>query len=152
MFASVRTLRSSDRALVAAIFEQLGPQSRLQRFLAPKPEVSERDLSVIMDIDGRDGGGVIALIGSPVGAAHYARTANTDVAEIAVEVADEWQRQGIGRMLVAELRALARQAGVRRFEWVAFESNRGARALAGCLNDPHHVHVGGGVFKWSAAI
>src|SRR5947208_2798816 len=112
----VRPLRTSDRDLVRSILERLGPQSRLQRFLGPKPRLSERDLSVVTDIDGRDRGGVIALAGSdglPVGAAHYVRSERFDEAEVAVEVVDEWQRRGVGRALFAQLQGQALRAGIR---------------------------------------
>ena len=83
----IRGLEVSDRDFVVSILEQLGWQSRIQRFLAPRPILSERDLSTITTVDGLDRGGTIAFAGSsPIGAAHYVRTAAPEVAEIAVEV------------------------------------------------------------------
>ena len=121
----IRGLELSDRDFVASILEQLGWQSRIQRFLAPRPILSQRDLSIITNVDGFDRGGTIAFAGSsPIGAAHYASTAAPEVAEIAVEVVDDWQRRGVGRSLLAELRVSALRAGYRRVEWFAFESNQ----------------------------
>jgi GNAT superfamily N-acetyltransferase len=151
----IRDLRSGDRALLMMILERLGPQSRVQRFLAPKPVLSERDVALIADVDGADRAGVIAFAGSrgsPVGAAHYVRTDDPEVAETAIEVIDGWQRHGVGRLLVAELRVRALGAGIRHFEWSAFESNRAVAALARDLCDLRLSRVGGGVIKCSAAI
>lgn len=149
----IRGLEVSGRDFVVSILEQLGWQSRIQRFLAPRPILSERDLSTITTIDGLDRGGTIAFAGSsPIGAAHYVRTAAApEVAEIAVEVVDDWQRRGVGRSLLAELRVSALRAGCRRLEWFAFGSNRAVAALARDLLDCRSTRVGGGVVRSSAA-
>ena len=148
----IRGLELSDRDFVASILEQLGSQSRIQRFLAPRPILSERDLSPITSVDGLDRGGTIAFAGStPIGAAHYVRMAAPEVAEIAVEVIDDWQRRGVGRSLLAELRLSALRAGCRRVEWFAFDSNRAVAALARDLPDCRSTRVGGGVVRSSAA-
>jgi len=74
------------------------------------------------------------------------------VAETAIEVVDDWQRRGIGRLLIAELRLHAVRAGIRHFEWFAFESNRAVAALVCDLGDCRRTRVGHGVSKWSARI
>jgi GNAT superfamily N-acetyltransferase len=149
----VRGLELTDRDHVAAILEHLSWQSRVQRFLAPRPILSERDLSMITSVDGFNRAGAIAFAGdAPIGAAHYVRTADPEVAEIAIAVVDDWQRRGVGRLLVGDLRTRALRAGCSRWEWFAFESNRAAAALAHDLRDIRRTRVGGGVAKWSAAI
>jgi GNAT superfamily N-acetyltransferase len=80
------------------------------------------------------------------------RTHDHEVAETAIEVVEDWQRRGIGRLLIAELRVRALRTGIRRFEWFAFESNHAVAALARDLRDGRWVRVGDGVVKWSAAI
>jgi GNAT superfamily N-acetyltransferase len=151
----VRALRSDDQDRLMLIFERLGPQSRVQRFLGPRPVLSERDVSIITRVDGFDHAGVLAFAGlpsSPVGAAHFVRANDSELAEISVEVVDEWQRRGIGRLLIERLRVYAIRAGVRRFEWLSFESNLAVVALAGDLREVRRARVGGGVVKCSAAI
>jgi GNAT superfamily N-acetyltransferase len=152
---SIRPLESGDRDCLMLIFTRLGPQSRVQRFLAPRPVISERDLSGLVDVDGWHRAGVIAFAGSPaapVGAAHYVRTDDPELAETAIEVAEHWQRRGIGRLLIAELRRHALTAGICRFEWFAFGSHLAVATLARDLGDQRRAHVGGGVVKCSAAI
>jgi GNAT superfamily N-acetyltransferase len=117
--------------------------------------LSECEVSIVTSVDGVDHAGVIVLARSsavPVGAAHYVRTDDPEVAETAIEVVDDWQQCGIGQLLIAELRVHARRAGLRRFEWWAFESNRSVTALSCGLCDCRRVRVGNGVIKWSAAI
>jgi RimJ/RimL family protein N-acetyltransferase len=151
----VRALRPGDEDSLRLILEGLRPDSRLQRFLAPRPVYSERDVAAVTEVDQVDHAGVIAFAGyrgMPVGAAHYVMTQHPDVAEVAIEVVDDWQRRGIGRLLAAELRAHALQAGLRRFEWSAFASNCAIAALARDLGDCRRVHEGNGVVKCSAAL
>ena len=104
---AIRPLRPGDQHLLEVILDGLGPESRLQRFLAPRPVLTARDLSMIASADGTDHVGVIALAVSPatpIGAAHYVRSEDPETAETAIEVVDTWQRRGIGRLLIAELR------------------------------------------------
>ena len=148
----IRALRPGDQDLLLQILEGLGPESRLQRFLAPRPRFSERDLASVTRVDGVRHCGVIALIECrPLGAAHYVR-GDDKVAETAIEVVDDWRQRGLGRLLVTELRAHALRAGIRRFEWFAFESNPPIAPLAKNLRDCRRVRVGSGVAKWSATI
>jgi len=152
---SIRPLQQDDRECLQLIFTRLGPQARLQRFLAPKPAICGRDVSGLVDVDGWHRAGVIAFAGSPaspVGAAHYVRTDDPELAETAIEVVDHWQHRGIGRLLIAELRRRALTVGIRRFEWSAFGSNLAVAALCRDLGDHRRVHISGGVFKCSAAI
>ena len=151
----IRALRPGDLHLLEVILDGLGPESRLLRFLAPRPVLTARDLSVTARVDGIDHVGVIALAGSqavPVGAAHYVRSEHPEIAEAAIEVVDAWQRRGIGRLLIAELRVRAARAGIRSFTWSAFASNQGVAALTRDLSDHRRAHVGGGVMEWSASI
>jgi GNAT superfamily N-acetyltransferase len=156
MAVALRELTPSDRNLLALIFERLGPQSRIQRFLGPKPELPDHDLIALSAVDGSRHFGVIAFAGSPESPIGVARCVRSDedfeVAETAIEVVDEWQRRGVGRLLLAALRARALEAGVRRFEWFALDSNRAMCALTRGLRDRRHSRVGDGVIKWSAAV
>ena len=149
----IRELQPSDRILLASILENLGPDSRTQRFLAPRPVLSPRDIAAATAVDGLNHAGVIALANSsPIGAAHYVRTADPEVAEVAVEVVDNWQRRGVGRLLVAEARRSAKRTGFRHLEWFAFETNRAVSALAYDLQDIRRTRVGGGVVRYSAEL
>lgn len=80
------------------------------------------------------------------------RAEHPEVAETAIEVVDDWQRHGIGRLLIAELRVHAAAAGIRQFEWFAFESNRAVAALVDDLGDCRRTRVGNGVIRSSPPI
>jgi GNAT superfamily N-acetyltransferase len=149
----IRELTPCDRDLLRVILENLGWESRTQRFLAPRPVLSPSDVSTATAVDRLRHAGVIALANSsPIGAAHYVTTADPEVAEIALEVVDDWQGRGVGGLLVAEAWRCAKAAGFRRLEWFAFESNRAVSALACDLQDIRRTPVGGGVVRCSAAL
>ena len=54
---------------------------------------------------------------------------------IAFAVVDEWQGRGLGKRLVAELRALAREQGILRFRALVAHGNTAAFALVRSLGD-----------------
>jgi GNAT superfamily N-acetyltransferase len=79
----------------------------------------------------------------PIGVAEYVRGASFDVAEIALAIADDWQRQGVGRALARELSARARRAGIRTFEATTLYDNQGALGLLRGLGAVERRHGGG---------
>jgi len=130
---TLRALGRSDRSALAAEFERLGERTRLLRFLGPKKELTERELTRFSDLDhvGRE---AIAAIhpsdGSIIGVARYAVGADGDhVAEVAFEVVDEWQGRGVGRELTAGVIERARENGIRRLTASVLAENRPAIEL-----------------------
>jgi RimJ/RimL family protein N-acetyltransferase len=70
----------------------------------------------LLDLDHHDREAVVALVeGEIVGVARYARRPGAEAAEVAVVVADDWQRQGLATRMLHALAELALEAGVRRF-------------------------------------
>jgi len=129
----IRPLETSDHRALRYAFEHLGERSRYQRYLAVMPRLSERQLGYLMTVDHWHHEALIAWASSPrrpVGVARYVRAGEFDVAEVAVEVIDGWQRLGIGTALVAELVRVARAAGVRRFAATMLAGNTAALQLA----------------------
>jgi acetyltransferase len=144
----IRGLVASDGLAVAFLSRHLGEQSRYQRFLRPTHALAPDDLARLVDIDHWHREGLIAFSPvprAPIAIASYHRAARFDVAELAVTVADDWQRHGIGTALMAALRDRAMSAGIRRFTATMLWGNRGAVALARTLGavtiDSHHAGV-----------
>jgi RimJ/RimL family protein N-acetyltransferase len=129
----IRPLEPSDRVGVAALFRRLSPESRRRRFLVPKPELSARELAYLTAVDHRQHEALAAIDrrdGSIVGVARYVSLAgHPDVADMAVAVADDWQRQGIGTALA---RCLLGRARANEFDVLTASTlweNRPARRL-----------------------
>ncbi len=97
----VRPLRHGDVGTVAAMFERLGEQSRRARFNGPKPRLSTAELDQLASVDSTRHALVAYVEGDrrPVAIARLVR--DGDSAEIAFEVADEYQQRGIGSALTA---------------------------------------------------
>lgn len=125
----VRPLRRGDVATVSAVFERLGEESRRSRFLAVKPALGEKELRWLAAV-GPGHHALVAHVDSdprPVAIARLVR--NGSSAEIAFEVADEYQQRGIGSALTAELLADACAAGITEITALVASDNRPAVAL-----------------------
>ena len=144
-----RTLRAGERAPVLEVFAGLSERSRRLRFLGSKPRLLESDLAHLVDV-GRSGREAVAAIdqasGRTVGIARFVRDDDRPEAEIAFAVVDEWQGRGLGRRLLAELRALAQEQGILRFRALIAHGNSPAFALVRSLGDVLvHNYEGGDV-------
>jgi 4-oxalocrotonate tautomerase len=129
----LRPLGSEDRDGFAALFARLSPESRYRRFLSPKRELTPRELSDFTDIDHIRHVAFAAIDqrdGSIVGVGRYVQIANRpNVAEFAVEVADELQNMGIGTALAKHTVQRARDNGFALLTATTLWENRSARAL-----------------------
>ena len=130
---SLRQIGAADRAGMAALFARLSPQSRHQRFLSPKRELTPRELTFFTEIDHVNHEAFAAVDQrdeSIVGVARYVRDVNrVDVAEVAIEVADAFQRMGIGTALASLTIGRAHANGLRFLTATTLWENRAARGL-----------------------
>lgn len=113
----VRPVRPDDLVQLQAFLEQLSDQSRLFRFFSPVKDVSWAARAFV-DVDYRSRHGLIALHGTPervVGHGFYAASAEGR-AEVALEVADEFQGRGLGTAILGYLAAAAAEVGIGVFE------------------------------------
>jgi len=129
----IAPLRRGDRDAVTGLFARLSPDSRLRRFLSPKPALSDRETALLADVGSAERAAMMAVDlrdGSVLGIARYAEHAGRPgVADTAVAVADEMQRRGIGTALMRRLVACARSNGLQLLTATTLWENRPARAL-----------------------
>jgi GNAT superfamily N-acetyltransferase len=114
---TVRDLGPADGGLLDAIHAGLSAQSRYQRYHGAKPRLSARERGFFTATDGRDHVALVALEGgvTPVGVARYVRLADDPrAADIAAEVVDRRQRQGLGSDLIGRVARRAAAAGIER--------------------------------------
>jgi RimJ/RimL family protein N-acetyltransferase len=129
----VRPMTRADRDGLAALFERLSPESRFHRYFSPKPALSRRELDYLSEV-GHVGHVAFAAVdrrdGSIVGVARYIEHGSAEpTAELAVEVADEFQRRGIGTALCERVIDGARSNGFTRLTATTLWENQPARGL-----------------------
>jgi RimJ/RimL family protein N-acetyltransferase len=127
-----RPLRAGERRPVLEVFEGLSDRSKRLRFLGAKPRLLESDVRYLVDVGccGREA--VIAVdpdTGITVGLARFVKDDGAPEAEVAFEVVDAWQGNGIGRSLLSELAAKAKRQGILRLRAVTSRENRASIAL-----------------------
>jgi GNAT superfamily N-acetyltransferase len=124
----IRQGHHTDRDLLLRGFERLSPESRYRRFLAPTAELTDSTIRYLTEIDHHDHEAMIALdeqTGEGIGVARYVRDPDQpDVAELAVTVIDDWQRRGLGTLLLEAISARARAEGITRFTALMLATNK----------------------------
>jgi RimJ/RimL family protein N-acetyltransferase len=96
---TLRPITPEDKPLIAASFERLSEESRYRRFFTSKKELSAAELDYFVDVDSNHEAiiAVDQLSREAVGVARYVRSNDdTEVADLAVTVIDDWQGRGLG--------------------------------------------------------
>ena len=128
-----RSIRAADREGLRALFERLGPESRLRRFLTNKPTLTPRELTYFSEVDHVTHEALVAIDhgdGSIAGVARYVSYEDRiGVADFAVTVADELHNMGIGTALARRVVDGARCNGFEVLTASTLWENRPARAL-----------------------
>ena len=139
------SLETCDGALVTRLFGRLSPESLYRRFFTPivKPEQFTASLLRVDHLDRKAVGAVDG--GELVGVAQYSRRPGSREAELAIVVADGWQRQGIGTRLVAALADRAVADGIDAFAVDIQGDNRAALRLLRRVNPDVRLTISGGV-------
>lgn len=147
MDVTIREIRADDKELLRAGYERLSDESRLRRFLAPKPRLTSSDLRYLTEVDGVNHYAVVALLpsGDIIGVARWVRLVeDPQTAEAAIVVGDAYQGRGLGKQLAIELADAARARGVRRIRASILSDNPPAHALMRVigerLTDGGHEH------------
>ncbi|HEV2141310.1 MAG TPA: GNAT family N-acetyltransferase [Candidatus Dormibacteraeota bacterium] len=123
------SLDPSDGPLVSGMFRRLSPESVYRRFFSPISRSDAFQASVLR-VDHRDHEAIAAVQGGEiVGLAQYARLPGAKQANLAIVVADAWQRQGLGTRLIAALADRAVEEGIDSFAVDIQGDNFGALKL-----------------------
>lgn len=145
----VRPLEPRDREGLAAAVGRLSKESRYLRFATAKPHLSQRDLDSLLDVDHHAREAILAVdpsTGRGVAVVRYAEVPGApSVVEVAATVADDWQGRGLGRILLAQLAARAREEGYSTLRAVVVASNQ--RSITMLLHGGFKPRPGGGILR-----
>src|SRR6266487_2346023 len=110
----IRPYGRSDEARLRRMSAQLSGRSLHQRFFSGTPDIPEYYLRALARIDHWNHDALVGVIDDEmVGIAEYIRNrADSNRAEMAMLVTDEWQRRGLGRHLMTYLAQLAFRRGI----------------------------------------
>jgi GNAT superfamily N-acetyltransferase len=144
-------MRATDREGLVAFFGGLSDETRYRRFLSAKIALSESELDYFTEVDHHDHEAIVAVdpaTSELVGVARYVRFAGRpEEAEVAVTVADAFQGQGVGTILMGELVDRARAEGVLRFDAVMMSDNARMLGLLKDVGSLQPVSSGQGVME-----
>jgi GNAT superfamily N-acetyltransferase len=122
-------LEASDREAVTRLFYRLSPESIYRRFFSPISRPDQFSASMLR-VDKQEREAVAAVEGGEViGVAQYSRAPGAPEADMAIVVADAWQKQGIGTRLVVALADRAVANGINAFAVDIQGDNFGALRL-----------------------
>jgi RimJ/RimL family protein N-acetyltransferase len=144
-----RPVDADDRDALAGLFDRLTAESRRMRFFSPKRSLTPRELAFFTDIDHVRHEAIAAVDQrdcSIVGVARYVRSADRAlIAEVAIEVADDLHRMGIGFELTKRIARRARANGLTLLTATTLWENRPARALLRKLKFEARAIEGGAI-------
>ena len=145
---TIRPIRPDDVQGNAAFLEALSPPSKHFLFLGAISRLSDEQLRRLCDLDYSQDMAFVALAaddgsGAPpreVGVCRYAGAGDVaHGAEISVAVADDWQHQGLGKLLLRRLIDYARAHAVPRLYSMDSIYNDRMRKLARQLDFAEHA-------------
>ncbi len=133
----MRPITPDDAARLVEGLSRLSMASRRRRFFFDKQRYTEDELRRFTDTNEERHVALAAAIADetgrelqPVAVARCFRSeTNPELAEVAFATIDEWQRRGIGTVLIATLAERAWHAGIRRWRAVFTPDNIAARRL-----------------------
>ena len=149
----IAQLTLADVPLLADAFARLSEESRRLRFLGPKPSLSQAELRYLTGVDGHNHealGAIDPETGRGVAIGRFVRDPqDADRAEVAITVADDWQRRGLGKLMLERLADRAREESLRSFTALVSHDNRNMRGLLERIDAPAHItQMAGGVAEW----
>ncbi|MEZ5594139.1 MAG: GNAT family N-acetyltransferase [Gammaproteobacteria bacterium] len=133
----LRLIQARDKQKLAEGFERLSAESRYRRCFSLKKALTLEELRFFTELDGHQHLAIGAVQlnadgseGEGIGGARFIRlAAESDVAEFALAVVDEWQGQGLGRILLERLVQAAAERGINSFRCYLMTENVQLRGL-----------------------
>jgi GNAT superfamily N-acetyltransferase len=135
---TIRPLHPADSAMESEFVRNLSVETKHYRFLGGVKELSPAELKRLCHVDGRHSMAFVATVQgngheTQIGISRYAECPSDGVGEMAVTIADAWQHNGLGQLLVKRLITYAKTHGVKQLYSVDLADNVAMQKLAGDL-------------------
>jgi RimJ/RimL family protein N-acetyltransferase len=149
----LRPIVPEDEQLLHQAVASMSERTVYFRFFSPIKRMSDALAHRLAVVDYRDRFAIVATTHRPggkeriVGVARYDRASETDVAEVAVAVIDEFQRRGLGGILLTELARVGRSHGINTFTLIVLPENREMLGLLRKLGWIHQAKLVGGLYE-----
>ena len=151
----LRPIVPEDEPLLHDAVAAMSERTVYFRFFSPIKRMSDALAHRLAVVDYNDRFALVATTHKPaskeriVGVARYDRARGTDVAEVAVAVIDEFQRRGLGSVLLGELARVAKKHGIKTFQLIVLPENREMLGLLRKMGWIHQARLAGGVYEIS---
>jgi ribosomal protein S18 acetylase RimI-like enzyme len=150
----VRSIVPEDEPLLHEAVAAMSERTVYFRFFSPLKRLPDALAHRLAVVDYNDRFALVAT-DKPrnkeriVGVARYDRVVNTDVAEVAVAVIDEFQRRGLGSALMTILGKVATEHGIKTFTLIVLPENQQMLGLLRKMSWIHRAKLSGGVYDIS---
>ena len=127
--AHLRPIRADDDDRMVDFYARVSDESKYNRFFAPYPRLSARDVKLFTEVDHADRVALILLDGEDMIAVGRYERLDTGEAEVAFLVEDAHQGRGVGSVLLEHLAQAARENGIGRFVADVLPSNQRMKSV-----------------------
>jgi RimJ/RimL family protein N-acetyltransferase len=154
----VRPIVPEDEPLLHEAVAAMSERSVYFRFFSPLKRMPDALAHRLAVVDYNDRFALVGTTHKPggkdrkeriVGVARYDRIPNTDMAETAVAVVDEFQRRGLGSALMTILGKVGRDHGIKTFTLIVLPENQQMLGLLRKMGWIHRAKLSGGVYDIS---
>jgi len=148
---TLRAVRSDDRERLRTAIARLEPGTLYTRFFGIKKELSESELTAATDVDFDEVFALVAVLSSDpeilIGGGRYVRLPGVvpAEAEVAFMVEEDYQGLGLASLILRELSAAAKAAGVEYFIAEVMPSNAAMLSVFRRSGHPMSSRIDGGV-------
>jgi hypothetical protein len=134
-WVTIRPIRSTDSAMEAGFVRSLSAATKHYRFFCALKELSPADVSRFCNVDGPNTMAFVATVRDEgreveIGVCRYAPGRKSDLREMAVTIADEWQHTELAKLLMDHLVISAKQYGIRQLYTIELADNQAMRNFA----------------------
>lgn len=150
----IRHIRPTDASLLVNLFHHLSPETRRFRFFTALPDLPDdilwREARRYADFNERKQAAFIALAREggqehAIGVVRLVLDKNDpDTAEFAIVLRDDYQREGLGTIMLDLLIQLALVRGIKRLRGISLADNEGVHRLIQKCGFPVESHTSHG--------